>query len=95
MSRKQTPLRSYFEKMPDIGKELGESEVSRLQENVDLIRVQEEIIAQEECRVKNAGIPAEKIHKRGGMTIYDRLEYMVDKGTWRPLHTLYNPTNNE
>jgi glutaconyl-CoA decarboxylase len=44
--------------------------------------------------VKNAGIPAEKIHQRGGMTIYDRLEYLVDEGSWNPLHTLYNPTEN-
>ncbi len=95
MSRKQTPLRPYFEKMPEIGKELREGEVRRSQANVDLVREQEAIIAQEILRVKNAGIPAEKIHQRGGMTIYDRLEYLVDEGTWSPLHTLYNPAVNE
>ncbi|HJO85346.1 MAG TPA: carboxyl transferase domain-containing protein, partial [Rhodospirillales bacterium] len=46
-------------------------------------------------RVANAGIPSEKIHSRGGLTVYDRLEYLVDEGTWNPLHTLYNPTDNE
>ena len=95
MSRKQTPLRPYFEKMPEIGKQLREGEVRRSQENVALVREQEKIIAREVERVKNAGIPAEKIHQRGGMTIYDRLEYLVDVGTWCPLHTLYNPTDNE
>ena len=25
------------------------------------------------------------------MTVYQRLEYLLDPGTWRPLHTLYNP----
>jgi glutaconyl-CoA decarboxylase len=95
MSRKQTPLRPYFEKMPEIGKELREGEIRRSQENVELVREQEEILAREVERVKNAGIPAEKVHQRGGMTIYDRLDYLIDEGTWRPLHTLYNPTDNE
>jgi glutaconyl-CoA decarboxylase len=95
MSRKQTPLRPYFEKMPDIGKPLSEGELRRLKENLDLVREQQEILAREIERVRNAGIPAAKIHERGGMTIYDRLDYLVDEGTWRPLHTLYNPRDNE
>lgn len=95
MSRKQTPLRPYFEKMPDIGKALTEAEIKRAQENIDLVREQEKILAQEAERVKNAGIPAKKVHERGGMTIYDRLEYLVDPGTWSPLHSLYNPRDNE
>ena len=95
MSRKQTPLRPYFEEMADIGKALNDGEVRRAQENIDLVREQEAILAQENLRVKNAGIPAKKIHERGGMTIYDRLDYLVDPGTWSPLHTLYNPRDNE
>ena len=95
MSQKQTPLRPYFEKMPDIGKALSEGEVRRSRENIDLIRKQEEIVAAENERVKNAGISADRIHGRGGMTVYDRLDYLVDTGTWRPIHTLYNPTENE
>ena len=95
MSRKQTPLRPYFEKMDEIGKALSEGEVRRSQENVRLVKEQEAIIAGEVERVKKAGIPAEKIHQRGGMTIYDRLDYLVDAGSWCPLHTLYNPTDNE
>jgi glutaconyl-CoA decarboxylase subunit alpha len=95
MPKKQTPLRPYFEKMPDIGKPLSEGEVRRSKENIDLIGEQEEIIAAEIDKVKNAGLPAEKIHARGGMTIYDRLEYLIDEGTWSPLHTLYNPADND
>lgn len=95
MSRKQTPLRPYFEKMADIGKALNDGEVRRSQENIDLVKEQEQILAVEIERVKNAGIPAKKIHERGGMTIYDRLDYLVDAGTWSPLHSLYNPTDNE
>ena len=95
MPRKQTPLRPYFDKMAEIGKELSEGEIRRSKENVDLIREQEKILASEIDRVNNAGIPAEKIHARGGMTVHDRLEYLVDAGTWNPLHTLYNPADNE
>ncbi|WP_020678268.1 acyl-CoA carboxylase subunit beta [Geopsychrobacter electrodiphilus] len=95
MTRKQTPLRQYFETMPAIGKELRDGEIRRSQENAELIKQQEAILAEEILRVKNAGIPAEKVHSRGGMTIYDRLDYLVDAGTWCPLHSLYNPTDNE
>jgi glutaconyl-CoA decarboxylase len=95
MPRKQTPLRPYFETMADIGKPLSEGEVRRSQENAELIRVLEEEIAREAERVRKAGFPAEKIHERGGMTVYDRLDHLVDPGTWRPLHSLYNPRDNE
>ena len=46
-------------------------------------------------RVKKAGLPAEKIHERKELTVWDRIEYLVDPGTFCPLHTLYNPRDNE
>ena len=95
MARKQTPLRPYFGEMQAIGKELSDGVIKRSQENAGLLKAQDEIVAKEAERVKNAGIPAEKIHTRGGMTVYDRLAYLVDEGTWNPLHTLYNPADNE
>lgn len=52
------PLRPYVEKMPGIGKELSAGDVRRAKESLDLIREQEEILAREIERVKNAGIPA-------------------------------------
>ena len=45
--------------------------------------------------VEKAGFPTETINERGWMTVYQRLEYLVDAGTWHPLHTLYNPLENE
>lgn len=95
MKRTQTPLRPYFEKMSAIGHALRDGEIRRSQENAALVRQQEEILAAENLRVRNAGIPATKIHERGGMTIYDRLDYLVDAGSWCPLHSLYNPQHNE
>ena len=43
---------------------------------------------------RSAGLPAEKVHSRGQMTIWDRIEHLVDPGTFRPLHILFNPKNN-
>ncbi|MBS4025683.1 MAG: glutaconyl-CoA decarboxylase subunit alpha [Clostridia bacterium] len=95
MARRQTPLRPYFEKMPELGKPLSPGEIRRSEENVQLIKEQEAIVAEAVEKVKNSGMPAAKIHERGQMTAYDRLEYLVDPGTFCPLHTLYNPMNNE
>ncbi|MDH4190194.1 MAG: glutaconyl-CoA decarboxylase subunit alpha, partial [Betaproteobacteria bacterium] len=39
--------------------------------------------------------PAAKINERGGLTVWQRLEYLVDPGSWQPLHSLYNPADNE
>ncbi|AET66864.1 acetyl-CoA carboxylase, carboxyltransferase component (subunits alpha and beta) [Desulfosporosinus orientis DSM 765] len=95
MDRKQAALRPYFEKMPDIGKPLSAGEIKRTEENIKLVQEQEEIIAKAVEKVKNAGTPAEVIRKKGQMTVWDRLDYLVDEGTWCPLHTLYNPRDNE
>ncbi|MEK7243396.1 MAG: carboxyl transferase domain-containing protein, partial [Thermodesulfobacteriota bacterium] len=45
--------------------------------------------------IKNFGIPAEKIRERGEMTVWDRIEYIVDPGTFCPLHTIFDPENEE
>ncbi len=95
MFRQQFPLRHYFEKMPDIGKPLSAGEIRRTEDNVAFIKEQEAVVAAAVETVKNAGIPADVIHKRGQTTVYDRLEYLVDPGTWYPLHTLYDPAANE
>ena len=88
-------MRKYFEKMDDIGKALNPKAIERGRESVEKIRGVEATLAAEiEC-VKNAGIPAEDLKKRGQMTAWERLDYLVDKGTWCPLHTLYDPKGNE
>jgi len=56
--------------------------------------VMKEIDAEVE-RIKNFGIPAEKVHERGEMTVWDRIEYIVDPGTFCPLHTIFDPENEE
>jgi glutaconyl-CoA decarboxylase len=88
-------MRRYFEKMDDLGKPLKPAQIERMKANRAQIEEVMKGIDAEVDRVKKAGIPAEVVHKRGQMTIWDRIEYLVDPGTFCPLHTLYNPTNNE
>jgi glutaconyl-CoA decarboxylase len=85
----------YFEKMEELGHELRKGEIKRSQENVEQLKEAEAEVAVEVEKVKNAGFPTERINARGQLTVWQRLEYLVDPGTWCPLHTLYNPLNNE
>jgi Acetyl-CoA carboxylase, carboxyltransferase component (subunits alpha and beta) len=80
--------------MPGIGKALTDAEKQRWQENTKIISDYEKLAAREADKIKSAGISVEKIHAKGQMTAYERIEYLVDAGTWCPLHTLYNPADN-
>ncbi|MDI7261139.1 MAG: carboxyl transferase domain-containing protein [Thermodesulfobacteriota bacterium] len=88
-------MRPYFEKMTPIGNPLTDKQKENLGENqIQIAKVEEEL---EEAvrRVKKAGFPSEKIHQRGQTTVWERIEYLIDPGTWCPLHTLFNPNFNE
>lgn len=88
-------MRPYFQNMAPIGKPLTDKQKETTLENVRQIKeVEKEIEAAIE-EVKNAGLPLEVLKKRGQMSVWERIEYLVDPGTWCPLHTLYNPRFNE
>ncbi len=88
-------MKPYFEKMTEFGHALKKGRIKSTEENLNNIKNIEEEVADKVNRVKLAGFPEEKINARGQMTVWQRLEYLVDPGTWCPLHTLYNPMNNE
>jgi len=88
-------MRPYFEKMADIGGPLKEKQIKRSEGSIKQIREEEEKIAQAVEHVKTVGLPEEKINARGQWTVWQRLEYLLDPGTWCPLHTIYNPEDNE
>ncbi len=88
-------MRPYFEKMPDFGKPLNKGQIKQGEENFIKLREVEKGIEKAVENVKNLGFPEEKINARGQMTVWQRLEYLIDPGTWCPLHTLYNPADNE
>ena len=85
----------YWQRMDELGKPLKEAALNKMEENQKLIEEVEGEVASEVEKVKKAGLPAEVIHKRGQMTVWERLEYLIDPGSWIPLHTIYNPADNE
>lgn len=88
-------MRPYFERMPQFGKPLKENRIARSQESrAKLEAVEAEIAAAAKAR-REVGLPAAEINKRGALTVWQRLESLVDPGSWQPLHSLYNPMDNE
>ncbi|MEJ5377980.1 MAG: carboxyl transferase domain-containing protein [bacterium] len=88
-------MRPYFEKMSEFGKPLSEAQIRKSEESVRQIKEVEKDLAQRIQRVKEAGLPAEKLNARGEWTVYQRLDYLLDPGTWCPLHTLFDPMDEE
>ena len=89
-------MRQYFEKMKDLGKALRQSQIDGMKENVARAsEIMKEIDAEIDRIKTSVGVSTEKIHKRGQMTVWQRLEYLVEPGTLCPLHSLYNPLQNE
>ncbi len=88
-------MHKYFAKMPKFGKELRDKQKEKAAESVAAIKKVEELYAAEVERVKNAGIPAEKIHKRGSMTVWERLDYLLDDDSFLPMNTVFDPEDNE
>ncbi|MBN2569337.1 MAG: glutaconyl-CoA decarboxylase subunit alpha [Deltaproteobacteria bacterium] len=89
-------MRPYFEKMDDIGKPLKPAQIERMKKNVEHIEEVMKGIDAEVARIRNdVGIPDELVHKRGQLTVWERIEYLVDPGTFCPLHTIYDPDDEE
>ena len=88
-------MRPYFEKMPVFGRAMNAGQIKSAEENVKQIREVEAQLKKEAEKVRQAGFSEEKINARGQMTVWQRLRYLVDPGTWCPLHTLFNPLDNE
>ena len=87
-------MRPYFEKMNSFGRELNEGQIKSSEQNVGQIKAVEAEVREAVKKVKTSGFPEEKINARGQMTVWQRINYLIDPGTWCPLHTLYNPEGN-
>jgi len=88
-------MRQYFQEMSPIGRALRENEREREKANAaEISKVEAEIADAVEKR-KLTGIPAEKIHKRGEKTAWERIDLLVDPGTFMPLNSLYDPEFNQ
>ena len=88
-------MKQYFQDMARMGKPLTDKDKTAAEANVREIRTVEEGVekALEERRSK--GLPVEKIHKRGEKTALERIELLVDPGTFLPLNSLYDPEFNQ
>lgn len=80
----------YFQNNPVIGKPLTVSN----QENAQQLKQVEEEIARTIETSTQAGRSDDSLRKSGQMTPMDRLNQLIDPGSWRPLNSLYNPYNN-
>jgi glutaconyl-CoA decarboxylase subunit alpha len=87
-------MRPYFEKMPEFGKPLKENRIARSQDSRARLGAIEAEIAAACKAIEDVGLPAAEINKRGSLTVWQRIEYLVEPGTWHPLHSLYNPADN-
>jgi glutaconyl-CoA decarboxylase len=88
-------MKPYFLRMDDLGKPLKTSQKDRMKGNVARAEEVMREIDSEVERIKGFGVSAEEIHRRGEMTVWDRIEYLVDPGTFCPLHTIFDPENEE
>jgi glutaconyl-CoA decarboxylase subunit alpha len=87
-------MEPYFKRMTPFGQELNEGQIKSTDENVEQVRAVEAEIQTAVQKVKLSGFSEEKINARGEMTVWQRINYLVDPGTWTPLHTLFNPEGN-
>ena len=63
-------MHPYFKNMPTFGKALSDKKKAKAEDNKKSILEVEAKVAEEILRVKNAGLPAEKIHSRGQLTVW-------------------------
>ncbi len=87
-------MKPYFEKMNLFGSMLPAGKIKSGETNVQRIKTAEAEVDQAVTKVKSAGLPEKVINQRGQLTVWQRLAYLVDSGTWSPLNTLYNPHGN-
>ena len=80
----------YFRNMADIGGPLGAAN----DENAAELKRVEEDIESEIIGIQASGRSDESLNKSGQMTAQQRLELLVDAGTWCPLNSLLNPEEN-
>ena len=82
---------SYFQNMPVVGKPLSTYNA----ENEEQIQAIEDEIRALIEEARNNGRSDESLNESGQMTATQRIDMLVDEGTWCPLNSLYNPQDNK
>ena len=86
----QYSMPKYFQNMPTVGKGL----TAKNAENEASIKAVEEELTRLIKEIQAEGRPDESMNKVGQMTALQRVNALVDKGTWCPLNSLFNPEGN-
>lgn len=81
----------YFQNMPVIGNPI----VNPNPENEAEIKAREAAFHEKEQAALDAGRSTESLNADGQMTAMQRVEHLIDAGTWCPLNTLFNPGDNK
>ena len=81
----------YFQNMPSIGSPI----LAEKDENREQILDVEEEIRNLVADVQAEGRSDESLNEKGQLTAMQRIEALIDDGTWCPLNSLYNPHDNE
>ena len=63
--------------------------------NAEELKGIEQQIHEQAQKMQGAGTPDAAIHKKGQMTAIERVNYLVDEGTFLPLNSIYNPQDND
>ena len=80
----------YFQHMSALPGEV----VKKNDENAAELKAVEQELREKAAELLNAGTPDDKIHAKGQMTAMERINHLVDPGTFCPLNSLYNPEDN-
>ncbi len=80
----------YFKTMPVIKKA-----ISANKENEEQLKAIEKEIHDLTKKALDFGKSDEDMNKKGRMTAMQRIDVLVDPGTWCPLNTIYNPQDNK
>ncbi len=80
----------YFQQLPQVGKPLNRENAENAQE----IKAVEEQIHKLIKAADAAGRSDESLNAAGQLTAVQRIEKLVDKGTFRPINSLFNPQGN-
>ncbi|MCI8812300.1 MAG: glutaconyl-CoA decarboxylase subunit alpha, partial [Oscillibacter sp.] len=80
----------YFQNM----RRIGEADFAYDEANAKTLKDAEAEFAQRAREVLENGKPTEALNSAGQLSAMQRIEKLVDAGSWRPLNRLFNPQGN-
>jgi glutaconyl-CoA decarboxylase len=80
----------YFQNMQKIGRPLASANA----ENETAVKKVEQEIREQAAQMQAEGRSDESLNKSGQMTAMQRIQALVDEGTWCPLNSLFDPEDN-